>query len=133
MDRLSTYANRDTEAESADERMKAEEEATSRLLEKLRISKEAKAEPAKEPAEPSTSDRAEEPETKAEAKEDTNGTTSAPPEAAETNGEVPKGSIPPEIKLYEIFYEQVVNLVSAQRLPIQDTTALLVSLVKLAL
>ena len=41
--------------------------------------------------------------------------------------------IPENIKLYEIFYEQVVNLVNAQRLPIQDTTALLVSLANLAL
>ena len=37
------------------------------------------------------------------------------------------------MKLYEIFYDQVVNLVHAQRLPIQDTTALLVSLANLAL
>lgn len=41
--------------------------------------------------------------------------------------------IPENVKLYEIFYEQVVNLVNAQRLPIQDTTALLVSLANLAL
>lgn len=36
--------------------------------------------------------------------------------------------IPETIKLYEIFFEQVMNLVNAQHLPIQDTTALLVSL-----
>jgi vacuolar protein sorting-associated protein 35 len=41
--------------------------------------------------------------------------------------------IPENIKLYEIFFEQVMNLVNAQHLPIQDTTALLVSLANLAL
>ena len=51
------------------------------------------------------------------------------------DGVAPKKStnIPEDVKLYEIFYDQVVNLVNAQRLPIQDTTALLVSLTNLAL
>ena len=61
------------------------------------------------------------------------------PEAASVNGngEADTGKkirgIPDNVKLYEIFFEQVTNLVNAQHLPIQDTTALLVSLANLAL
>ena len=55
-----------------------------------------------------------------------------------TNGEntASKSSgkgIASSIKLYEIFYDQVVNLVKTRGIPIQDTIALLVSLVNLAL
>jgi len=38
-----------------------------------------------------------------------------------------------DVKLFEIFYDQVVNLVKARGLSIQDTMALLTSLVNLAL
>ncbi|CAZ79879.1 unnamed protein product [Tuber melanosporum] len=41
--------------------------------------------------------------------------------------------IPEDVKLYEIFFKQVLNLVNAQNLPIQDIIALLVSLANLAL
>ena len=140
MDRLSAYAARESESESSDVRKKTEEEATTRLLENLRISKETK-KPTVEAAQPDG--------------EQTNGTQSSgdKPEASSTpeadskaedgesavNGDAedpaPKKSrgIPENVKLYEIFYDQVINLVNAQRLPIQDTTALLVSLANLAL
>lgn len=123
-------------------RKKTEEDAASRLMEKLRISKETK-----------------KPEAKAsvvDAKE-TNGEQINGDKAAETpsieidgkpnkddessvtidNEKIPPSKksrgIPEDVKLYEIFYEQVINLVDAQRLHIQDTIALLVSLSNLAL
>ncbi len=140
MDRLSAYAARESESESPEIRRKTEEDATARLLEKLRISKETKSSPPKE-------DQVD--------GEQTNGTktvsdSSETPKGQEpsderkdaepaTNGEQEKQApnksrgIPEDVKLYEIFYEQVTNLVHAQRLPIQDTTALLVSLANLAM
>lgn len=140
MDRLSAYAARESESEPPESRRKTEEEATATLLEKLRISKETKAPSVK-------ADQA--------SGEQTNGTPTDGEESAarptqENNGKAsddePVGSagdeklrpkksrgIPENVKLYEIFYEQVVNLINAQRLPIQDTTALLVSLANLAL
>ena len=140
MDRLSAYAARESESEPPETRRKTEEEATARLLENLRISKETKQPTAK-------ADQAN--------GEQTNGTPTEGDEstarpAQESNGEATDDAlvasdgeeklrskknrgIPENVKLYEIFYEQVVNLVNAQRLPIQDTTALLVSLANLAL
>ncbi|KAK3088981.1 retromer complex subunit Vps35, partial [Teratosphaeriaceae sp. CCFEE 6253] len=58
-------------------------------------------------------------------------TSTSPPH---TNGDTAKHKgIPDNVKLFEIFYEQVVHIVGMQRLPIQDITSLLVSLVNLAL
>lgn len=132
MDRLSAFAAREqeTDTRNAEERQAVEEEALANFVEKLKISR-----PAEEPA--SSSDK-------------TNGGAD---QAGPSNGEVPGASksavsvesskaadtepkpkgIPENVKLFEIFYEQVTNLVNAQRLPIQDTTALLVSLANLAL
>lgn len=139
MDRLSAYAARESESEPPETRRKTEEEATATLLEKLRISKETKAPSVK-------ADQA--------SGEQTNGTPTDGEESAarpkehndKASDDEPVGSvgdeklrpkksrgIPENVKLYEIFYEQVVNLINAQRLPIQDTTALLVSLANLAL
>ncbi|KAF2145030.1 uncharacterized protein K452DRAFT_295587 [Aplosporella prunicola CBS 121167] len=54
--------------------------------------------------------------------------------AVDTDGESKKKrGIPEHVKLFEIFHEQVASLVKMQRLPIQDTIALLVSLTNLAL
>ncbi|PUU78726.1 vacuolar protein sorting-associated protein 35 [Tuber borchii] len=52
--------------------------------------------------------------------------------SAESTEKPPRG-IPEDVKLYEIFFKQVLNLVNAQNLPIQDIIALLVSLANLAL
>lgn len=141
MDRLSAYAARESEAEPQENRKQTEEEATVRLLEKLKVSKETK--------KPKT--KADGADGEHENGEQVNGEQPAAPTAqdpksqpkpteiateASTNGEEPskrKRGIPENVKLYEIFYEQVVNLVSAQRLQIQDTIALLVSLTNLAL
>lgn len=141
MDRLSSYAARESESEPVEERKQTEEEATTKLLEKLRITKETKPEK-KQPeedgkkanGEQTNGDRAGE---TAESRVDPSSTKESDP-ASEVDGEEKPLSkknrgIPDNVKLYEIFYDQVVNLVSAQRLQIQDTIALLVSLTNLAL
>ena len=147
MDRLSSYAARESEAAPVEDRQKSEEEAVAQLLEKVRLNQEKKVEtpaPAAEPngdktaseangaPEPASKESESEPvppnkdEAKAEAViEPVNGTDG-------TDDKKNRG-IPESIKLYEIFFEQVMNLVNAQHLPIQDTTALLVSLANLAL
>lgn len=130
MDRLASYASREAKARSPEEREAAEEEATTKLLEKLKISK-AKPVP-EESAETVTDGEA----TNGDAKKDEEAEeASTKPEASkptETDEAQPNG-IPDDIKLFEIFHEQVMNLVNAQRLPIQDTMALLGSLANLAL
>lgn len=141
MDRLSSYAAREAESESPENRKQTEDEAIVRLMEKLRVSKEKKESEAK----PGAVDG-----------QDTNGEQVNGDKIAETPSEGPVGQstkatgadtvpeeekLPPsksrgileDVKLYNIFYEQVVNLVNAQRLHIQDTIALLVSLSNLAL
>lgn len=143
MDRLSSYAARESESESPEDRKKTEEEATLKLLEKLKIGKEKTPEnhtaenESKEvngdqpngekvvdlPESNAAESLKEEPEPAIEASDDAVG-----PALLKK-----KRGIPDDVKLYEIFYDQVTNLVSAQRLHIQDTIALLVSLVNLAL
>ena len=142
MNRLSAYAARESESDDAEGRKKAEDEAVAKLLNRLRISKDAK-DDEPEPAGPETTDEVE-PRTngaEADASAAADHEAKKPPESVEESGssESPEAtgskrrSIPEDIKLYEIFYEQVTHLVDAQRLPIQDTTALLVSLSNLAL
>jgi vacuolar protein sorting-associated protein 35 len=143
MDRLSAYAARESESEPAENRRKMEEEAAIKLLGKLQISKETKDNAPR----PAAADGVPESDTQ------TNGASSGetppknpvpddPPrhgEEIEKNKEEDNPAakknrgIPQNVKLYEIFYDQVVNLVNAQNLPIQDTTALLVSLANMAL
>jgi vacuolar protein sorting-associated protein 35 len=138
MDRLSAYAAREAESESSEERKQNEEEATINLLKQLRISKETKKPEAKQDGEDRQTNG-----------EHTNGDqpTETPPQ--EVQSQPPKDpsadndaekvppkknrGIPEDVKLYEIFYDQVLNLVNAQRLHIQDVVALLVSLSNLAL
>ena len=147
MDRLSSYAVRESESEPKDDREKIEAEATAQLLEKLRISKASKE--SKEPKEPDV--KHDDSPSKAPNGEQVNSSEPAPqnPDDAEhqkpketnaaTNGGeeggAPKNNrgIPEDVKLYEIFYGQVTHLVNAQRLHIHDTMALLVSLTNLAL
>lgn len=149
MDRLSAYASRESEVEPVEDRQKTEEEALAKLLEDTRISSEKKEEekPAKPPADGQTTEPDVNGSTETEsAQQDTEAsesqpTTELPPKEPDTpakeNGETETGKkrrgIPDNVKLYEIFFDQVMNLVNAQHLPIQDTTALLVSLANLAL
>ena len=142
MDRLSSYAAREAESESPEDCKQREQEATARLIEKLQISKEVRPPEAKPDGTASKETNAEQ----------VNGDKSAGTPSIEVDGQPQKDSessalskhdgemystksrgIPEDVKLYEIFYEQVISLVNAQRLQIQDTIALLVSLSNLAL
>ena len=139
MDRLSSYAARESESEPTEDRKRTEEEAASLLLKKLNISKD------KEPKEIT---QTETPQAKAPNGDQANNDESAAKDAGAADEQIPTSAadessdetlpkknrgIPENVKLYEIFYEQVTNLVHAQRLHIHDTMALLVSLSNLAL
>ena len=142
MDRLSSYAAREAELETTEDRKQAEEQAATKLLERLRISKEhekpqamaAMAEGKQTNGEQVNGDKpTETPSSEIQGQPNEDSKHGA---ASENGDETPSSrsrGIPKEVKLYEIFYEQVVNLVNAQRLHIQDTIALLVSLAKLSL
>jgi len=156
MDRLASYAARESEVLPTEDRQKLEEGAIAKLLEKVQLDQK-KPEPEssatngdKVPSETNGDDKAlsKEPETEtATAVEGEGEGEDKDKEEAQPDSEAPKESTPKEsttpekksrgipdnIKLYEIFFEQVMNLVNAQHLPIQDTTALLVSLANLAL
>jgi vacuolar protein sorting-associated protein 35 len=148
MDRLSSYAASESDSTPPQDKQKMEEEAIAKLLEKVRISQEKKPEePALAAAEPNGEHPASETNGASEEapkKPEPEGEPAKKPEESEENAEPVNGTdgasdekaskgIPENIKLYEIFFEQVMNLVNAQHLPIQDTTALLVSLANLAL
>lgn len=137
MDRLSSFAQRQADEDSSPaEKQKAEEEATTRLFEKMRLTKEAKS---PQPQKANGTDSAGELNGKQtdEQVQKPNGSI-AEPTASDMDdstlaSKTPKTSILSEVKLYEIFYDQVTNLVKARGLSIQDTMALLTSLVNLAL
>ncbi|CAG8011482.1 unnamed protein product [Penicillium salamii] len=135
MDRLSSYAAKEAEGVAEPEAKKqSEEEAVTRLLEKLELAKETKATESKEESsakEPE--DKSAENGTEESTKEDSGSPEPAQQESKAENGDDTKPGIPAEVKLYDIFYDQVVNLIKRRALPIQDTMALLVSLVNLAL
>ncbi|KAJ5439885.1 uncharacterized protein N7458_010883 [Penicillium daleae] len=134
MDRLSTYATKDNESTMEPEARKQNEEvAVVRLLEKLELDKEKKKQAE---AEATAASKAEENGTEESPKtEESTETTKEQNDRQEqaANGDGSKATISAEVKLYDIFYDQVVNLIKTRALPIQDTMALLVSLVNLAL
>jgi vacuolar protein sorting-associated protein 35 len=129
MDRLSTYAQRESGEASAEDQRKAEEDAAIRMLEKVDLNEEPKPAPSAEPDTPKTNGS--EPKSPTE---ETQTTESEPatPAASVVNGDK-AGSGVGEVRLFEIFYDQVVSLVKTRGLPIQDTMALLTSLANLAL
>lgn len=129
MDRLSSYAQKDSESRAEPEaRKQNEEEAVTRLLQKLELDKETKKQDSTEaPAADITKDNGTEESSKAEE------TSEPAKEGQPTNGEDEKATSPAEAKLYDIFYKQVVDLIKTRALPIQDAMALLVSLINLAL
>ena len=142
MNRLSAYAEREGESESPESRKKLEEDATVRLLEKLQLAKDRK--PTVEKADKADSVHTNGTKTNGEASPETLKPDDASAEQStatsitlEGDAEPPvkkkQTGIPEDVKLYEIFFGQVTHLVNAQRLPIQDTIALLVSLANLAL
>ena len=139
MDRLSSYAARESESEPPEDRKQTEEDATVKLLEKLRLSKEkkeAKITTAEAGSKPTNGDHVngeESAESQPSNDQIDKADEAAPSEAVEEPSSKKQRGVPENVKLYEIFYDQVVNLVTAQRLHIQDTIALLVSLANLAL
>ncbi|KIW12192.1 hypothetical protein PV08_09468 [Exophiala spinifera] len=128
MDRLSTYAQRESESSSEEDRRKAEEEAAIRMLEKIDLNQDAKPAPAAEPASPNTNG------TEPKSPSESHPVESEPstPATPATNGDKTANGVG-DVRLFEIFYEQVVSLVKTRSLPIQDTMALLTSLANLAL
>ena len=142
MDRLSSYAARESESEPPGDRKQIEDEAAAKLMEKLRISKETapKGKQAEEAGKHANTEQTNGNKVEETAENDVNQspTKDSEPASQIVDGKVenpPKKNrgIPDNVKLYEIFYEQAINLVNAQRLQIQDTIALLVSLTNLAL
>ncbi|KAK6441742.1 retromer complex subunit Vps35 [Oleoguttula sp. CCFEE 5521] len=134
MDRLSSYAAREAETEEPEDKEKNEEEAVSALLEKLKVSKDAEPEATSKPSEHGEEAHSEVPAESVTPAAEPTDTTSNDATKPHTNGDTKKRrGIPANVKLFEVFHEQVIHLVSMQRLPIQDITALLVSLVNLAL
>lgn len=128
MDRLSSYAVKDTEStDDPDKRKENEEAAVVRLLDNLKVS-ETQAPPSSE-ANASKPDPAQENGTKPDGAVQA---AAAPPKPTDVTVEDDSSSSG-DIKLYEIFYAQVVNLIKTRGLPVQDSIALLVSLVNLAL
>ncbi|KAJ6261413.1 vacuolar protein sorting-associated protein 35 [Drechslerella dactyloides] len=111
MDRLSNYASRDTSSESAEDRKAKEMAAVEALLEKLKLGQtekpapvpEPQPEPESEPVEPvpKPSEGGEEAQPKENGEEG---------DSKEEPVETDDRPILSRIKLYEIFYNQVVNL-----------------------
>lgn len=133
MDRLSTYAQRESEGASTEEKQTAEEDAVAKLLEKVDLNKDVKDEPVTEPEAPNTNGTdAKSPTESQPSEEPAAPATPATPTTPAANGEKSSANLG-DVKLFEIFYEQVVNLVKTRGLPIQDTMALLTSLANLAL
>ncbi|KAL5120644.1 retromer complex subunit Vps35 [Pleosporales sp. CAS-2024a] len=137
MDRLSSYAQREAETESPEQRKKTEDESIAQLLEQMRIAKEKKAsEPESLPAQ-LNGDFSQAPPDAEDAPTEASSETAASladTQTADADSAVEKKrGIPSNVKLFEIFHEQVQTLVKMQRLPIQDTIGLLVSLANLAL
>jgi vacuolar protein sorting-associated protein 35 len=134
MDRLSAYAQREAETETPEQRQKTEEESIAQLLEKMRIASEKKpAESARENGDAPESSDTQDDESAASS---ITAVSIADTETTETESDQvveKRRGIPSNIKLFEIFNEQVQTLVKLQRMPIQDTIGLLVSLANLAL
>jgi vacuolar protein sorting-associated protein 35 len=137
MDRLSSYAQREAETESPEQRKKTEEESIAKLLEQMQIAKEKKAEEPESASAQQNGESSEAQEGTEETPTEASSVTAvsvADTEATETDGAIEKKrGIPSNVKLFEIFHEQVQTLVKMQRLPVQDTIGLLVSLANLAL
>lgn len=140
INRLAAYASREAENESPEERERKEEEAATKLAETIRSMK------IKEVSTSEMSVRTQSDKERNSADEglivakndsgqggpDTKSDDSNIPNGSET-GEIFRG-IPTEVKLFEVFWEQIVKLVKARPdIKIQDVTALVLSLCNLAL
>ncbi|GAA6014446.1 hypothetical protein JCM10207_001609 [Rhodosporidiobolus poonsookiae] len=151
IDRLAAYAAREAENETPEERRRGEEEAARRLGEEVRrVRERERGRKERERAASARTQEAEEtegwgaavnalPPSKAgaeeERREDDGKIDGQTPYALGPDGEVRKfRGIPEDVKLFEVFWEQVVSLIKARPdLSLQDITALLVSLANLSL
>lgn len=143
MDRLSDYAERESQDEATEDRAKLEEDALVALLDQVKLRQEQPEPAQQDPAKPAgtNGDHPESeaaPSTEPQPAESETAPSVAETDATAVNGEEPPTptkhrGIPDNVPLYEIFFGQVTHLVEAQRLPVQDTIALLVSLTNLAL
>ncbi|KAK5109043.1 hypothetical protein LTR62_007591 [Meristemomyces frigidus] len=132
MDRLSAYAQREADTQAPEDRQKHEEESVSALLQKMKIAKSAAQDDSTTAGDDEPSANGE--TVKSIAEGETPADAQSDDKTPHTNGDASKSrGIPENVKLFEVFYEQVVHVVGIQRLPIQDITALLGSLVNLAL
>jgi len=146
MDRLSAYAARETVMDSAEVRKEKEEEALQKLMDRLNIDNHKSIQQESTSNQPkdvtidqNSKDKVEDKdqETNATATTETaddvqtNSTTEST-DKVQTNGTKTQ-SIPADINLFQIFYQQVINLISLQKLSIQDVAPLLHSLINLAL
>ncbi|KDE02463.1 hypothetical protein MVLG_06982 [Microbotryum lychnidis-dioicae p1A1 Lamole] len=144
IDRLAAYAAREAENESPEERQQQEEEAARRLLREVKRQREKAKLDADGRSLLAGSSGSVDGET------DAWGAEIVPPEQDEVSqddglidGVVPTApahtvrkfrGIPENVRLFEVFWQQVVELIKARPdLSIQDITALLVSLVNLSL
>lgn len=156
MDRLSEYADREGSKVKGSEQEKIEADALAALLEQVRLQKDSTL-PSNAVARSSSPmsredgdkgldkgfvadsdghEPAKQNAAKSSGADDTSlvlgstASSNADSEATAVNGQDLDGGT---VQLYEVFFNQVKNLVEAQHLPIQDTVALLVSLCNLAL
>ncbi|QRW19737.1 vacuolar protein sorting-associated protein 35 [Rhizoctonia solani] len=135
IDRLASYAAREAENEDPEEVRKQEEAAAKRLAEKVRRAREANGGSASPTSPSGTSDWGK------NSVNGLNGDGSVAVGVDESKGKEKEGTppkkfrgIPEDVKLFEVFWQQVVELIKARPdLSIQDITALLVSLINLAL
>jgi len=134
MDRLSAYAAREAHIKSPEQRKIIEDNALASLLENIQISDTSSSITA---TTVSNSNGDNEEAAQDGASEITKVGDSEPQQKSDSDSlNKPKesgGAIPDDIKLFEIFHEQVITLVKMQRLQVWDTMALLVSLTNLAL
>ena len=102
IDRLADYAKREAESENPEERRKKEEDAAARLAEEV---KKMRLRNAKSPEEASFDDKV--------AETGTGETPAVDGENAQADGESVKKfrGIPVDVKLFEVFWEQLVGLV----------------------
>jgi vacuolar protein sorting-associated protein 35 len=126
MDRLSAYAAREAGPSSTDTRQEREEASLAKLLANVQIT-------ADEPTPTPTHENGEDTAPSVDQSRDTDTETLVEEQPQEGEDRLKGKAIPEDIKLFEIFYEQVMTLTKLQRLQVWDTMALLVSLTNLAL
>lgn len=146
IDRLAAYAAREAESEDPEETKKQEEAAARRLAEKVKIQKAR----LRANTSSANSDRTQGVDVDVWGSEPQSPTSARPRDAEDPNQSTHTASgepsendealtrkfrgIPENVKLFEVFWQQIVELIKARPdLSIQDITALLVSLTNLSL